>query len=149
MDNHGLLPKDKFRRTIRKAQRQFWRNKLVIAAQTKEVFDISKWHKSRGSYRSPPLKDPLRPNDLPAVFVQEKRDLLVRNLLQNTTEAGDISLECPAVPTATLSFPEITMAQVEKSILKARNTAPGEDELQTNILKTAWPLIKDKILALF
>ncbi|EED11708.1 reverse transcriptase, putative [Talaromyces stipitatus ATCC 10500] len=41
------------------------------------------------------------------------------------------------------------MAQVEKSILKARNTAPGEDKLQTNILKTAWPLIKDKILFLF
>ncbi|EED17291.1 conserved hypothetical protein [Talaromyces stipitatus ATCC 10500] len=38
------------------------------------------------------------------------------------------------------------MAQVEKSILKAGNTAPGEDKLQTNILKIAWPLIKDKIL---
>ncbi|EED11470.1 polymerase, putative [Talaromyces stipitatus ATCC 10500] len=114
-----------------------------------KVFDISKWHKSRGSYRSPPLKDPLRPDNPPAVSVQEKRDLLVRNLLQNTTEAGDIPLDCPAVPTTTLPFPEITMAQVEKSILKARNTAPGEDELQTNILKTAWPLIKDKILFLF
>ncbi|EED14697.1 polymerase, putative [Talaromyces stipitatus ATCC 10500] len=144
-----LLPKEEFRSTIRKTQREFWRNKLITASQTKEVFDISKWHKSRGSYRSPPLKDPLRPDNPPAVSVQEKRDLLVRNLLQNTTEAGDIPLDCPAVPTTTLPFPEITMAQVEKSILKARNTAPGEDELQTNILKTAWPLIKDKILFLF
>lgn len=145
----GLLSKDEFRRAIRKAQRQFWRNKLTTAAQTKEVFDISKWHKSVGSYRSPPLKDPLRPDEPPAVSIQEKRDLLVRNLLQNTAEAGDIPLDCPAVPNASLPFPEITMPQVERAILKAGNTAPGEDELQTNILKVAWPLIKDKILALF
>jgi ribonuclease HI len=145
----GSLPKDEFRKTTRKAQRQYWRDKLKTAAQTKEVFDISKWHKSVGSYRSPPLKDPLRPNEPPAVSTQEKRDILVRNLLQNSAEAGDIPLDCPAVPSATLPFPEISMAQVEKAILKAGNTAPGEDELQTNILKVAWPLIKDKVLALF
>ncbi|EED20797.1 hypothetical protein TSTA_039910, partial [Talaromyces stipitatus ATCC 10500] len=115
----------------------------------KEVFDISKWHKLRGSYRSPPLKDLLRPDNLPTVSVQEKQDLLVRNLLQNITEAGDIPLDCPAISTTTLPFPKITIAQVEKSILKARNTAPGEDKLQTNILKMAWLLIKDKILFLF
>lgn len=101
------------------------------------------------SYRSPPLKDPLRPDEPPAVSTQEKRDLLVRNLLQNTAEAGDIPLDCPAVPQAALPFPEITMVQVERAILKAGNTAPGEDELQTNIFKVARPLIKDKILALF
>jgi hypothetical protein len=131
----GLLSKDDFRREIRKTQRQFWRNKLTTAAQTKEVFDISKWHKSVGLYRSPPLNDPLRPDEPPAVSIQEKRDLLIHNLLQNTAEAGDIPLDCPAVPSAALPFPEIFMAQVEKAILKAGNTAPGDDELQINILK--------------
>ncbi|EED19609.1 hypothetical protein TSTA_028910 [Talaromyces stipitatus ATCC 10500] len=123
--------------TTTKAQRQYWRDKLITAAQTKEVFDISKWHKSVGLYRSPPLKDPLRPNEPPAVSTQEKRDLLVCNVLQNTAEAGDIPLDCPAAPSAALLFPEISIEQVEKAILKAGNTAPGEDELQTNILKVA------------
>ncbi|KAF7174223.1 hypothetical protein CNMCM6106_008360 [Aspergillus hiratsukae] len=145
----GRIQQNKFRKVVRKAQRQFWQNKLLAAAQTKEIFDISKWHKSVGSYRSPPLNDPLRPDNPPAVSIQEKRDLLVRNLLQNTAEAGDIPLDCPAVPRAALPFPEITMAQVEKAILKAGNTAPGEDELSTNILKIAWPMIKDQTLALF
>ncbi|EED17260.1 hypothetical protein TSTA_023140, partial [Talaromyces stipitatus ATCC 10500] len=105
-----------------------------------------KWHKSIGPFRSPPLKDPLRPNSFPAVTIHEKRDVLVRNLLQNSAEAGDIPLDSPAVPTTSLYFPDITMAQVEESVLQAGNTAPGSDEIPTCILKVAWPLIKDKVL---
>lgn len=78
---------------------------------------MAKWHKSTGSYRSPPLKDPLRPDSPPAVAAQEKRDILSRNLLQNTADAGDVPLTIPAVPSRTLPFPNITMAQVKKSIL--------------------------------
>lgn len=102
-----------------------------------------------GTYRSPPLNDPLRPNGTPAVSIEEKRDLLVRNLFQNTAEAGDVPLDCPAVPRASLSFPKITITQVETAILKAGNIAPGEGELATNILKIAWPLIKDYVPILF
>lgn len=93
-----------------------------------------------GSYRSPPLKDPSRLDEPPGVSIQEKRDLLVRNILQNAAEAGDIPLDCPAVPHPAVPFLEITMAQVEKAILKAGNTAPGEDELQTNKPTSSyWP----------
>lgn len=41
------------------------------------------------------------------------------------------------------------MAQVEKSVLQAGNTTPGADELPTCIIKVAWPLIKDRVLALY
>ncbi|EED14661.1 reverse transcriptase, putative [Talaromyces stipitatus ATCC 10500] len=111
----------------------------------KDVFDMSKWHKSTGIFQSPLLKDPLRPNSLPAVTIHEKRDVLVRNLLQNSAEAGDIPLDSPAVPSTSLYFPDISMLQVEESVLQAGNTAPGADEIPTCILKVAWPLIKDKI----
>lgn len=103
---------------------------------------MTKWHKSTGSYRSPPLKDPLRPDSPLAVALQEKRDILSRNLLQNMAEAGDIPLDTPAVPSCSLPFPDITMAQVEKSILQAGNTTPGADELPTCIVKVAWSLIQ-------
>ncbi|EED12710.1 hypothetical protein TSTA_052330, partial [Talaromyces stipitatus ATCC 10500] len=107
---------------------------------------MSKWHKSIGTFRSPSLKDPLRPSSLPAVTIHEKRDVLVRNLLQNSAEAGDIPLDSPAVPITSLYFPDISMSQVEESILQAGNTAPGADEIPTCILKVAWLLIKDKII---
>jgi hypothetical protein len=41
------------------------------------------------------------------------------------------------------------MAQVEKAVLYAGNTTPGCDKLPTSILKAAWPLIKDRVLALY
>ncbi|EED20817.1 reverse transcriptase, putative [Talaromyces stipitatus ATCC 10500] len=145
-DNHGLCSKTDFCRITRWSQRQFWQDKLSTVTQMKDVFDMSKWHKSTGTFRSPPLKDPLRPNSFLAVTIHEKRDVLVCNLLQNLAEAGDIPLDSPAVPTTSLYFPDIIMAQVEESVLQAGNTAPGSDEIPICILKVAWPLIKDKKL---
>ncbi|EED20792.1 hypothetical protein TSTA_039860, partial [Talaromyces stipitatus ATCC 10500] len=136
----GLCSKTDFRRITRWSQRQFWRDKLSTVTQMKDVFNMS-------TFRSPPLKDPLRPSSLPAVTIHEKRDVLVRNLLQNSAEAGDIPLDSPAVPITSLYFPDISMSQVEESILQAGNTAPGADEIPTCILKVAWPLIKDKQLS--
>ena len=110
---------------------------------------MSKWHKSTGTFHSPPLKDPLHPEDPPAVSLPEKRSVLVRNLLLNIPEAGDIPLDCPTVPLATLPFADVTETDVEQAILHAGNTAPGADEIPTCILRIAWPLIKDKVLLLF
>ena len=145
----GLCSKTDFRRITRRSQRHFWRDKLSMVSQMKDVFDMSKWHKSTGSFRSPPLKDPLRPDSDPAIAVHEKRDVLARNLLQNLAEAGDIPLDSPAVPSTSLYFPDLSIKQVEESVLQAGNTAPGADEIPTCILKVAWPLIKDKILMLY
>jgi hypothetical protein len=41
------------------------------------------------------------------------------------------------------------MAQAEKVVLYAGNITPGCDELLTSILKAVWPLIKDRVLALY
>jgi hypothetical protein len=79
----------------------------------------------------------LRPDNLPAVALHEKHDILVHNLLQNSAEVGDISLETPAVPTCSLPFPDITMAQIEKVVLYIGNTTPRFNELPISILKTA------------
>jgi hypothetical protein len=145
----GLYTQKDFRRVIKQAQQQYWRQKISAATASKEVFDMSKWHKTTGSYRSPPMKDPLRPDNPPAVALHEKCDILARNLLQNSAEAGDIPLETPAVPTCSLPFLDITMAQIEKAVLYTGNTTLGSDELPISIFKTAWSLIKDKVLTLY
>lgn len=110
---------------------------------------MTKWHKSKGSYRSPPLKDPLSPSRLPAISLPDKRDILVRNLLQNPSEAGDILLDTPTVPSIALPFPLVQDTDVERAILQAGNTALGADEIPTSILQAAWPLIKDRVGQLF
>jgi endonuclease/exonuclease/phosphatase (EEP) superfamily protein YafD len=145
----GSYTKKDFRRVVRRAQREYWRNKINATTSGKEIFEMSKWHKTTGSYRSPPMKDPLQPDCPPAVGIQEKRDVLARNLLQNSAEAGDIPLDTPTASIRSLPFPAISMAQVERAVLHAGNTTPGNDKLPTSILKAAWPLIKDKVLALY
>jgi hypothetical protein len=115
----------------------------------KDVFDISKWHKSTGTYRSPPLKDPQYPDAPPAVSPSDKRTILINNLLQNTAEVGDIPLSCPTAPTTTLPFPKITETDTKEAIYSAGNTTSGVDRIPTCILKTAWPLIKDIVVTLF
>src|ERR1700744_4682260 len=50
----GECTKSTFRSTVRRAQRGFWRDKLDQASRAKDVFDMTKWHKSTGSYHPPP-----------------------------------------------------------------------------------------------
>jgi hypothetical protein len=133
----------------RRAKESFFRKKLDEAATNKDTFDIAKWHKSVGSFRSPPLKDPLRPQAPLATTLEAKRDVLARNLLQNVAEAGDIPLCAPAVPAASLPFPEITEHEIERSILRAGNKTPGKDEIPTPILQLGWPYLKKHVSILF
>ena len=137
------------RNTIRKAKRHFYHNKLNTATTGTDVFQMTKWHKSTGSYRSPPLKDPTRPDLPPATTISAKMDTLARNLLQNVAEVGDIPLDSPAVSNSSLPFPEITDTEVCKAVLNVRNTSPREDEITTEVLQIGWTLIKTLVISLF
>jgi hypothetical protein len=110
---------------------------------------MSKWHKSTGSFQTPPLRDPLSPELPPATTLLAKRAVLARNLLQNQAEAGDIPLDSPAVPQTALPFPEITITDIERTVLQTRNTSPGADEVPTTIPQLAWPQIKLRVLQLY
>jgi hypothetical protein len=110
---------------------------------------MTKWHKSIRTYCSLPLKDPIRPDLPPATTLLAKRDVLARNLLQNVAEIGDIPLDSPTVPSISLSFLDITDIEVCKAVLNARNTAPREDEITTEVLQIGWSLIKTLVISLF
>ena len=77
----GECTKRSFRSTVRRAQRGFWRDKLDQASKAKDVFDMTKWHKSTGTYHSPPLKDPQHPDRPPANTPLAKQTVLINNLL--------------------------------------------------------------------
>jgi hypothetical protein len=76
---------------------------------------------------------------LPARSIEEKRALLIKELLTNTAEAGDIPGSSLAVTARSILFPLITPEDVRKLILGAGNTALGIDEIPTPILRLAWP----------
>src|SRR5438045_6567719 len=110
---------------------------------------MTKWHKTTGAYHSPPFTDLQNLHLGLAASMEEKRDILVWNLLTNTAEAGDIPFDSPTMATHKINFPPIMVADICKVILKAGNTAPGLDKIPTAILKVAWPLIETHIHILF
>lgn len=137
------------RKATRTAKRRFYLSKLDAASSGADVFEMTKWHKTTGSFRSPPLKDPTDPEAPPATTLMAKREILIKNLLQNTAEADDIPLDSPTVPSRALHFPDITDAEISKAILSVSSTAPGEDEITTAVLKAGWFLIRDSISLLY
>ncbi len=137
------------RNTVRRAKARYWAQKLDNTREIKDVFRMTKWHESTGKYRSPPLVDPQDSTALPAVTITQKRDLLIKELLTNTAEAGDIPFDAPNTAARAIQFPRITSQDIRNSILRAGNTAPGLDEIPTKILQLAWTLIEPHILSLF
>ncbi|CCU81551.1 endonuclease/reverse transcriptase [Blumeria hordei DH14] len=138
-----------YRDTIARAKKAYFTNKIAAASTGKDIFALTKWHKSTGDFRSTPLKDPRSPDRPPATSLPEKREILLGNLLTNLAEAGDIPLDTPTVTKRSISFPPLCQDEVQDSILRAGNTAPGVDEISTAILRIAWPLIGEHIFSLF
>src|SRR5436309_6644418 len=115
----------------------------------KDVFRITKWHTTTSSYRTPLFTDPQNPNLGLTASIEEKRNILVWNLLTNIAEASDIPFDSPTTATHKIDFPPITVIDICKAILEAGNTAPSQDEIPTAVLKAAWPIIETRVLTLF
>lgn len=138
-----------FRRTVKQAKTSFFKKVLEKAKTSREIFSMVKWHKTQGSYRSPPLLDPSRPDLPPAVSLADKRQVLARNLLCNAAQAVDIPIHSPTVSRHELPFPEITSHEIENAVLRAGSTTPGKDEISTPVLRIAWPMIGPLVTNLY
>ena len=75
--------------------------------------------------------------------------MLLGNLLERISEAGDIPFDAPAVPAKALPFPSPTIEEIRNLILKASNNTPSLDEVPTKILQIAWILIESSVVSLF
>jgi hypothetical protein len=69
--------------------------------------------------------------------MEEKRELLVVELLTSKAKASDIPLNIPTIATRCIDFPLIIAEDVRKAIIEANNTALGIDEVPTTILQVA------------
>lgn len=136
-----------FKDTFCKSKRDFWQKKISEARTGTQIFEMVGWHKLTGNYGTPPLKDP-DTGDY-AYSQQAKRNLLRSALLQNRAEAPDVPICTNNNHLPLLPFPDITDHEVEKAVLSVSNTAPGNDQITTDILKRAWPIVKPHILLLY
>ncbi|KAI0991199.1 hypothetical protein K3495_g16988 [Podosphaera aphanis] len=123
-----------YRKALKGAKKAFYLSKIETASTGKDVFAMTKWHKSSGSYRSSPLKDPRFPDKPLSTSIDEKREVLAGNLLANLAHVEDIPMDAPSVQVRNISFPPLTRHEIQESILKAGNKAPGSDEISTTIL---------------
>ncbi|KAI0998688.1 hypothetical protein K3495_g9509 [Podosphaera aphanis] len=137
--------KKAFRKVIKKAKIAFYRKIMDEAASAKDVFVMAKWHKSRGKFTSPPLKDPNDPDGPFAQSPESKGDFQARCLLANQSEIEDIPLTSPAVASTSLPFPKLTSEEISRSNVRAGNTTPGKDRIPIAVLRLAWPQIADLV----
>lgn len=103
----------------------------------------------KGFFRTPPINNPLLPDDLPAQALEDKRDVLFRNVLFYQFGTADIPLDTPSVPRQYIPSPKLTMIEASRAILGAGNTTPGKDGISSAILRLAWLHISYLVLELF
>ncbi|KAI0995332.1 hypothetical protein K3495_g12850, partial [Podosphaera aphanis] len=147
--NASQVDRKAFRKVSKHAKIAFFQKKVDEATNAKDVFVISKWHKTRGIFRTPPVKDPLSPDSPPEQKLESKMRILIRNLLSNQSEVEDIPLSTPIVAHTSLPFPELTASEVSNAILSAGNTTPGKDQIPSSVLRLAWPRISVLVQDLF
>jgi hypothetical protein len=102
------------------------------------------WARSTGQFRSPALVDT---EGTKHVSAEEKAPLLRATHLPQDRQAEDIPWTAP--PPQERRWPAITMEEVERSILRAGNTAPGQDEVPPDALKLAWPELGEEVHGLY
>lgn len=111
-----------FRWKIKIAKRSFYQKKIEDASKARDIFEIAKWHKSKGTYSISPLIDPLDPDSSPAQTLEQKRKVFLKNLLSNQSHVEDIPLDTPAIPRKSLPFRQLIISEVLSAILGASNT---------------------------
>ena len=105
------------------------------------------WGQSTGCFHSPAFVDP----ESGTTFARpkEKRDLLIRTLLQKAACEEDIPIHIGAQRQPHLPFPPATPHEIQDSLLRTKNSAPGADGIPVVALKRAWPFIQNAVCTLY
>jgi len=122
---------------IRIAKRNFWRKKIEEAHRVTDAFALARWAGKTQHKSSPPLK---REDGSKAITPKDKAEHFLKTLLNKAKRPipGEVPLLDPTQPnpSALLSniFPE---EEIRDALLGVSTTAPGEDNITTDYLRTA------------
>jgi ribonuclease HI len=129
---------------IRKQKRAHWQDFL---AEDTNIWEVAKYLKSGQSAfdRIPPLN---RTDGTITASIKEQANELIQTFFPPLPE--DISSENQGPGRATLPLPPLTLEEVEQQIFRAKPwKAAGADNLPAIVWKELWPVVKERVLALF
>lgn len=132
----SVADRKEFRKKIKGAKLSFYLKKVVEASKARDVFDIIKWHETKGFSQAPPLRNSLAPDNLPSQPLEEKREFFVKNH-SNQSKVLYFSLNMLKVPKKSIPIPKITNSEDSRSIFGAGNATPRNDGSTTALLRLA------------
>ncbi|OAQ61343.1 reverse transcriptase, RNaseH [Purpureocillium lilacinum] len=135
------------RAVVRRAKRTYWRNLINGVQEGKDIFKVTRWLKSPGVFRPPPLQV----GETIVGTQTDKAEALRQATLERRTAADDIS--DPWIPVdVTTHIPiqaDVPIEEVQDSLLRTGNTSPGADNTTVRLLQTAWPAIGKHVQRLY
>lgn len=134
-----------FRSAVKKAKRDYWRDRVASVSTMKDASQVVKWHSHEPKFFSPPLNS----IDGKVTTTHQKAKVLQDALLSRHLDAEDIPTDIPANPERIIAWNGFTEGEVYNATCRTQSTSPGNDEIPASILKIAWPVLKDRIIRLF
>jgi len=138
-----------FRKVVRKAKRDYWRNMIESAEKPADLFRVVSWHKLTAGPSSPPITVGNRVYETQL----EKATALRKATLERRTADSDIPNPWDIAVTpqrADIPFThEVTPEEAEACTVGTRSSSPGFDTLTVRLMKACWPVIGEPVRALF
>ncbi|KAF7532988.1 hypothetical protein G7Z17_g13581 [Cylindrodendrum hubeiense] len=140
------LAKDDFRKVVRNAKIDFWRDIINNATTNADIFRIAGWVRIQSAFQPPPLQV----GD--EVFETQIDKANARKATLERLDAGN-DIEDPWAPlidTPSLPFSTLVSAEEAEDVTtKTGNTSPGADNITTAVIRACWPVIGDYIRWLY
>jgi len=126
-----------------------WANQILKDIFSQDVWSVRKWTIGYCNY---PMLALIRGQGIPpAIILEEKCDTLQDTLYQEPPP-----LPVPVVTNLTqrvpnkLPYTEITHTEISEALFSTNlNTAPGPSQITYTLIKWAWPIAANLIIALF
>ncbi|OAA60200.1 reverse transcriptase [Akanthomyces lecanii RCEF 1005] len=129
-----------FKRTVRRVQRDFWREIIANITAPDDVYKVTRWLKPRQRISPPPIQVDGQ------IFSsnKDKARALGQAKLTRRTANDDIAdpWSLTVTPETTISFDrKISYEEARFGLLSAGNTSPGADGITVDMLRNLWPTI--------
>ena len=141
------LARRDLQRTIRKAKREFWHDRIDNASSNADIYKITRWVKSPRPFQPPPLEV----GDTVYETQMEKANALRHATLERRTLGDDLDDTWTEVaPSRLLPFSsEVSAEEARSATVGTGNTSPGSDSITVKLLQAAWPFIGILVQRLF
>ena len=130
---------------MKRAKREYWHKKIEGVSTVSEAYQITGWHKNKSHFHTPPIEGP----NGPVITPEAKAQIFRNTLLSRHLGQLDISTDVPTVAKRTIPWPKLTDQEIYRSCCQVTSSAPGPDEITVIALRNAWPIIGNRVAALF